>query len=490
MSQAPTPYTRQNNFTSDALNPSLTLADTCGDLDAEYEAIKTSLNETISRLNEIQRDDGLLRQGIFDPADQEKLSALDNAAASAVSASQSEASAAQSSAEASASAASAAASASDAATSATSAETSAQDAAAIYDYFDDRYLGAKPNDPIVDNDGNPLVSGTIYFNTSLNEFRVWNGVGWQEALSGVFVNVNTINSFSGNGVQTVFSLTSPGSQYDTAVYIDGVYQANSSYVVSGLTLTFSAAPPSGSAIEVQINAADTIPDDSIPNAATTAESANVADTIVLRDGSGNFSAGTITANLSGNATSATSATTATTATSADQLTTARKINNELFDGTSDVRVITNGPVFPTTAGSSITFSAIPAGVNRVTVMVNGVSQDNVAALQLRLGSGGIPQPAGYNGTVSISSSYSTNQTSFELTMNVAASYFVYGQVILNRIAPNTWVATSNMSPQQTDTSGMACHVMGGSVTLGGDLDVVEFFTTALFDAGEVSISYE
>jgi hypothetical protein len=43
---------------------------------------------------------------------------------------------------------------------------------------------------------------------------------------------------------------------------------------------------------------------------------NTGNTLVLRDGSGNFLAGTITANLSGNATTATSATTATTATTA------------------------------------------------------------------------------------------------------------------------------------------------------------------------------
>ena len=52
---------------------------------------------------------------------------------------------------------------------------------------------------------------------------------------------------------------------------------------------------------------------SIPNAATTATDANTASAIVARDGSGNFTAGTITAALSGNATTATSATTATTA---------------------------------------------------------------------------------------------------------------------------------------------------------------------------------
>lgn len=52
----------------------------------------------------------------------------------------------------------------------------------------------------------------------------------------------------------------------------------------------------------------------ISNSATTANSANLANAIVARDGVGNFSAGTITATLSGNASTATSATTATTAT--------------------------------------------------------------------------------------------------------------------------------------------------------------------------------
>ncbi len=49
----------------------------------------------------------------------------------------------------------------------------------------------------------------------------------------------------------------------------------------------------------------------IANSATTATNSNITSAIVARDTSGNFSAGTITANLSGNATTATSATTST-----------------------------------------------------------------------------------------------------------------------------------------------------------------------------------
>ena len=58
----------------------------------------------------------------------------------------------------------------------------------------------------------------------------------------------------------------------------------------------------------------------LANTRTSGTNANTANTLVQRDASGNFSAGTITGNLNGNATSATSATTATTATAATNAT--------------------------------------------------------------------------------------------------------------------------------------------------------------------------
>ena len=54
-------------------------------------------------------------------------------------------------------------------------------AAGIYDAFDDRYLGAKSAPPALDNDGNAIIVGALYFDTTLNEWRIWNGGGWQAA---------------------------------------------------------------------------------------------------------------------------------------------------------------------------------------------------------------------------------------------------------------------------------------------------------------------
>ena len=65
-----------------------------------------------------------------------------------------------------------------AAGSATAAAGSATAAAASYDSFDDRYLGPKASDPALDNDGNPLLTGALYFNTTTNEMRVYTGATW------------------------------------------------------------------------------------------------------------------------------------------------------------------------------------------------------------------------------------------------------------------------------------------------------------------------
>lgn len=42
------------------------------------------------------------------------------------------------------------------------------------------YLGAKTADPTLDNDGNPLIVGAYYFNTTNNTARTWDGANWQD----------------------------------------------------------------------------------------------------------------------------------------------------------------------------------------------------------------------------------------------------------------------------------------------------------------------
>jgi hypothetical protein len=58
------------------------------------------------------------------------------------------------------------------------AEAAAAAAAASYDSFDDRYLGPKSSPPSLDNDGNALVTGALYWNSVSNEMFAWTGSAW------------------------------------------------------------------------------------------------------------------------------------------------------------------------------------------------------------------------------------------------------------------------------------------------------------------------
>jgi hypothetical protein len=82
-------------------------------------------------------------------------------------------------------AASSASSASTSASNATSAQTAAEAARdqtlAAFDSFDDRYLGAKTSDPTLDNDGNALVAGALYFNSVDGIMKVYTGTIWVAA---------------------------------------------------------------------------------------------------------------------------------------------------------------------------------------------------------------------------------------------------------------------------------------------------------------------
>jgi hypothetical protein len=65
------------------------------------------------------------------------------------------------------------------ASSAASTAESARDATlAAFDNFDDRYLGSKTSDPALDNDGNALVGGTLYFNSVEGVMKIYTGSAW------------------------------------------------------------------------------------------------------------------------------------------------------------------------------------------------------------------------------------------------------------------------------------------------------------------------
>ena len=130
------------------------------------------------------------------------------AASSASAASTSETNAATSASTASTQATNASNSATASASSATAAAGSASAAAATFDLFDDSYLGAKSSNPSVDNDGDTLTDGALYFDTTNDVMKVYDlgTTSWLQLTPTVSNqnNINAVNSNSAN-INTVAS---------------------------------------------------------------------------------------------------------------------------------------------------------------------------------------------------------------------------------------------------------------------------------------------
>ena len=118
------------------------------------------------------------------------------------------ASAATSATSAATSASAASTSASNAASSASIASTAASNAESVYDSFDDRYLGAKSSAPTLDNDGNALLTGAIYWNTTSNSLFIWTGTAWNAAAFSASGAVTSFNTRSGAVTLTSNDVTS------------------------------------------------------------------------------------------------------------------------------------------------------------------------------------------------------------------------------------------------------------------------------------------
>ena len=187
-----------------------------------------------------------------------------NAAASETAAATSETNAAASETAAATSETNAATSATNSAASAAAALASENAAAGYVDEFDDKYLGAKTADPTVDNDGDPLTDGALYYNTTVDRMKVYDlgSTSWLfisptaaeqtniDAVANDITNVNTVatnltdvNAFA----DTYFiSATVPASPttgdlwFDTTASIMKVYDG-SNFVNAGSAINGTSA---------------------------------------------------------------------------------------------------------------------------------------------------------------------------------------------------------------------------------------------------------
>lgn len=180
----------------------------------------------------------------------------------------------------------------------------------------------------------------------------------------------------------------------------------------------------------------------VSNSATTAASANTASAIVARDASGNFSAGTITAALTGNASTATA------------LQTARTINGVSFDGTGNITITANTPN-ALTAGTYLTSGGTFDGSVARTFAVDADSANTASKVVVRDGSGNFAAgtiTAALTGNASTATALQTartiNGTSFDGTSNItitAAAGTLTGNTLASGVTASSLTSVGTLT---------------------------------------------
>jgi hypothetical protein len=352
------------------------------------------------------------------------------------------------------------------------------------------------------------------------------------------------DQFSGNGSTTAFTLSAaPANTSSVLVAVSGVLQDPSTYSVSGTTLTFSAAPPTGTSnISVRFLG---IPASGVTTTAyrTTTEFTATASQTTFSVPS--YTVGFIDVYRNGvllgsadyTATNGTTVVLATGATSgdlievisfqvssvlnaipaspssvgtsylvdgsvttdkiADSNVTTAKINNAAVTPAKLSQPLTSGTAQASTSGTFIDFTGIPSWVKRITVMFNGVSWNNNVAPLIQLGDSGGVETTGYSSIAGNSSTASTvsaatQTTGFGFQGNWDSSTLFSGSIIFSLLdfSTNTWVGQGVVFADSSSTDYVVS--LAGVKSLSATLDRVRITSTAAitFDAGTINILYE
>ena len=148
-----------------------------------------------------------------------------------------------------------------------------------------------------------------------------------------------------------------------------------------------------------------------------------------------------------------------------------------------------------TSGTSIDFTGIPAGVKRITVMLDGVSTNGSTEVRIQIGDSGGFEISGYvtssDTTVGslLGSDDQTDGWHFRLTATAAVT--ITGVLVLTLMdTSNTWIGQGLFTSRGAGAVEVGRTV--GSKTLSAELTQIRITAngTDTFDAGAINISYE
>lgn len=248
--------------------------------------------------------------------------------------------------------------------------------------------------------------------------------------------------------------------------------------------TVSTGSPSVKTVTISLNDASTTVSGAMPAADKTkldaATAQATASTLVMRDAGGNFSAGTITAALSGNATTATA------------LQTARTINGTNFNGTSNITITANTP-------NSLTFNNLGSGANSGSTFNGGsgitISYNTIGAAASSHVHGNISNSGAIGTTANLPVITTTNGVLTTGAFGTTASTFCEGNdarlsntrtptdfsVTDAKVATNATISGTKINPnfgtQNVSTSG---SISGGTIVpTSGEVPTTGLYRPAL-----------
>ena len=125
----------------------------------------------------------------------------------------------------------------------------ANTATSIYDQFDDRYLGSKALAPTLDNDGNALLIGALYFDTTQNLMKVYGSSGWVSA--GSSVNGTTErHTYTATAGQTSFNANYESGYVDVFLNGSKLQSGVDFTATSGTAIVLTASANVGDIIDI------------------------------------------------------------------------------------------------------------------------------------------------------------------------------------------------------------------------------------------------
>ena len=340
------------------------------------------------------------------------------------------------------------------------------------------------------------------------------------------------DQFSGNGSTTAFTLSAaPANTNSILVAISGVLQDPSTYSISGTTLTFSPAPPTGTGnISVRFLG--------IPASGVTTTAYRTQTEFTATAGQTTFSVpsytvgyidvyrnGVLLGSADFTATSGTTVVLATGASAGDLVETVSfyvssvlnaipAVANAVTDTYLNTGAVTTAKIAdanvtpaklsqPFTSGTavsasstSVDFTIIPSWVKRITVMFSGVSTSGTSLPMIQLGDSGGFETTGYTAGSSLlaptSIGTSNYTTGFTFRTDAVASTIMDGFITINLVSSstNTWVAGGTI---YAPTPSAYMSAVSGAKSLSATLDRVRITTvngTDTFDAGTINILYE